>query len=269
MLPSNPKRTILLVAFGTSEPRGRNAYHFIEERVRKAFPSGDIRWAFTSRTIRRKLWREGKTADSPETALARMMDEGIDEVAILSLHVIPGEEFHHLTRNAHLFSEMSGGFRRVGIARPLLSSQEDLARVARGLLNTIPGERRPEDAVIFMGHGSKKHPANALYAAMNYLLQNVAPAVHVATVDGYPSLHDVLPRLSTKGSRKVYLMPFMVVAGVHAVSDMAGDGPDSWKSILQREGYTCEVSLTGIAEFPEIVEVWVDHLREVLGAMGQ
>jgi cobalamin biosynthesis Co2+ chelatase CbiK len=45
---------------------------------------------------------------------------------------------------------------------------------------------------------------------------------------------------------------------------MAGDEPDSWKSVLTRNGYQCEPILKGSADYPEIVEVWLNHLRIVL-----
>ena len=43
-------------------------------------------------------------------------------------------------------------------------------------------------------------------------------------------------------------MPLMSVAGDHAKNDMAGDEPDSWKSILTRNGFQCENILKGTAE---------------------
>jgi sirohydrochlorin cobaltochelatase len=54
------------------------------------------------------------------------------------------------------------------------------------------------------------------------------------------------------------------VAGDHARNDMAGDKPDSWKSILSKDGFTCEAVHKGTAEYPEIVNVWVDHLRPLI-----
>ena len=35
----------------------------------------------------------------------------------------------------------------------------------------------------------------------------------------------------------VDLLPFMLVAGDHAINDMASDEEDSWKSILEKEGF--------------------------------
>jgi len=262
-----PRKAILLVAFGTSAHEARKAYDHIDTLAGKAFPDVEIRWAYTSRTIRMKLAAQGETLHSPEVALAQMMDEGFTHVAVLSLHVIPGEEFHALSRNVQLFSEMAGGFERILLAQPLLVSYGDMVRVAKILLKEIPSDRKPEDAVLFMGHGSGKHAADAMYAAMSYILQDLASNVFVATVEGNPTLNDVLPKLLERKVKKVYLIPFMAVAGEHARSDMAGAKPESWQSVLTRNGIACKPILTGSAESPDIVEVWLDHLREVFSQL--
>ena len=64
---------------------------------------------------------------------------------------------------------------------------------------------------------------------------------------------------------KVYLISLMSVAGDHTKSDLAGNEPEGWKSILTRNGYRCETVLKGTADYPQIVAVWLNHLRTVLG----
>ena len=261
------KKAILLVTFGTSVPEAQKAFGRIDEQAKEAFPDIEIRWAYTSQTIRAKLARQGMELDSPEVALAHLMAEGCTHVAVLSLHTIPGIEFHELCYNTKFFGEMKKGFQRIMVARPLLSSQDDIKRVSECLIARIPEDRRPEDAVLFMGHGSRNHPADALYSAMNYTLQDLSPNTYVATVQGHPTLADILPKLMGKSTTKVYLMPFMSVAGEHARKDMAGEEPESWKSVLSRAGFQCETILTGTAEYPEIVEIWLDHLRDVVAKL--
>lgn len=261
------RRAILLVAFGTAVPEAQKAFEQIHAQASGAFPHCEIRWAYTSRVIRTRLAREGRTVSSPEMALAGLMEEGFTRVAVLSLHVIPGIEFHDLIRNAGLFGQMAGGFERILVARPLLSSRRDMVRVASALIQRIPAERKPEEAVILLGHGTEKHPSDAIYAAMAHTFAEMAPLVFVGTVQGYPAMEDVLPKLQEKKVRKAFLMPFMAVAGDHARKDMAGDQADSWKSQLHEEGITVETVLTGIAEYPEIVEIWLDHLREVVAGL--
>jgi sirohydrochlorin cobaltochelatase len=159
---------------------------------------------------------------------------------------------------------MAGGFDGILVSRPLLSSHEDMERVVKAMLKSIPSSRKPGDAVLLMGHGTEKHPSDAIYLAMYHTLQEMDPNVHIATVDGYPALKDIIPKLREKKVKKVYLMPFMAVAGDHARNDMAGDKPESWKSILTKDGFSCEAVLKGTAEYPEIVDIWVEHLRSVL-----
>lgn len=257
------KKAILLVAFGTSDSQARIVFDRIYEQTRKAFSDVEIRWAFTSRMIRAKLAREGMKLDSPETALAKLMNDGFTHVAVLSLHTIPGEEFHELHKNALLFGQMAGGFEKILVARPLLSSANDMEDVAGILLKNIPG-RKPADAVLFMGHGSERHPADTTYLAMNQVFQQIDPRAFVGTVEGKLTLETLLPKLKEHKIKKVYLVPLMSVAGDHAKNDMAGDDPDSWKSILTRNGYQCESILKGTAEYSEIVAVWLDHLQAVL-----
>jgi sirohydrochlorin cobaltochelatase len=45
---------------------------------------------------------------------------------------------------------------------------------------------------------------------------------------------------------------------------MAGDDEKSWVSILTKIGIECIPILKGTAEYDNVVEIWVDHLREVL-----
>lgn len=262
--PKENKKAILLVAFGTSIAEAQKAFENIDSMAKKAFPETTIRWAYTSKTIRSKLAKEGKQLDSPEIALAKLMEEGYTHVAVLSLHIIPGEEFHSLNRNASLFALMDGGFSRVVVAQPLLSSYEDMERTADIMLKSLPPSRKPQDAVIFMGHGSSKHPADSIYVAMNAILNKKDPHAYLATVDGHPTLDEIIPDLTSKKVKKVFLVPFMVVAGDHARNDMAGDSPDSWKSILSSKGFSCEPVFKGMGEIPEIVNIWLDHLKAVL-----
>lgn len=256
-------KAILISAFGTTVPEAQNALDKVDSSVKQAFPGVEVRWGYTSSIVRNKLAKQGKVLDSAEMALVKLMDEGFTHVAVLSLHTIPGEEFHNLLRNAHLFGQMEGGFDKVLAAWPLLSSHEDHVRVAKAMMRHIPAGRKPQDAVLLMGHGNAKHPSDAMYAAMSQIFSDIDPNVYVATVEGYPSIEDVMARLEAKKIKKVYLMPFMAVAGDHALNDMAGSDPDSWKSQLTKKGITCEAVMKGTAEHPEIVEVWLEHLKTV------
>ena len=59
----------------------------------------------------------------------------------------------------------------------------------------------------------------------------------------------------------------MVVAGDHANNDMAGDEEDSWKTVLEAEGYEVECRLEGLGELEGIRDLYVEHVKEAVNEL--
>ena len=115
-----------------------------------------------------------------------------------------------------------------------------------------------------MGHGST-HPANASYALFQCILSdNGINNVYVGTVEGYPMLDNIIPKLKEKDIREVTLMPYMLVAGDHAINDMASDEEDSWKSQLENEGFKVNIYLHGLGENKAYQDIYVQHVRDCI-----
>ncbi len=254
---------ILLVSFGTSVPEAQKAYADMEALVKQKYPDIPVRWAFTSKIIRNKLKKEGKVTLSPAEALAAMADEDFTHVAVQSLHVIPGEEYYGLLETAHAFAGMPKGIKRVLVGYPLLSTSADLDVAARAILDVAAKLRGKDQALILVGHGTH-HPADVVYAALQYHFQKLDPMVFVGTVEGVPSMDAVLADLKAEGIKDTVLMPLMSVAGDHAQNDMAGPEPDSWKSTLNANDIACAPMLKGLAEYPELAQLWIAHLDVLL-----
>jgi sirohydrochlorin cobaltochelatase len=253
---------ILLVAFGSTIPEAQVSFDNIDRSVKAAYPNIPVRWAYTSSIIRKKLAKMGKHLDSPEVALAKMLEEGFTHVAVQSLHTIGGEEFHDLRRSAHAY-HYPGGFQRILVGYPLLATQEDMEKAVGAILENIPESRKEDEAVVLMGHGTH-HPSNAFYAALMFQVQRKDSRVFIGCVEGYPEIDEIKAMLKEKNIKKAYLMPLMSVAGDHARNDMAGPEEDSWKSILSADGVECVPILKGTAEYANFVQIWVDHLGSVL-----
>lgn len=257
------KKGILLVAFGSSVPEAQVSFENIDKRVKKEFPDIPVFWAYTSSIIRSKLAKQGKNLDSVPMALARMTDQGFTHVAIQSLHTIRGEEFDDLAQTAKAFEGLPDGMEKILTGAPLLSDETDMENVTEAILENIPARRKKTDAVLLMGHGTP-HPSNAFYAALMFHLQQKDPNIFVGTVEGSPSIDDISSMLKEKKLKKVFLMPFMSVAGDHARNDLSGDEEDSWKSILQKQGFECDITLKGTAEYDNMIDIWVGHLKTVM-----
>ena len=259
----NPKKVgVLLVAFGSSEASAQISFENIHKKVQQKYPDVSIRWAYTSTIIRNKLAKQGKMLDSPEVALAKMQDEKFTHVAVQSLHTIAGEEYQDLDRTVQAF-KMMGAFEKIILGYPLLAVQKDLAQTVDAVIATIPKERKPNEAVVLMGHGTP-HPANAFYAALMFQLQLKDPNIFVGTVEGYPDVDLIVDLLLKKKIKKAYLLPFMSVAGDHAKNDMAGDEDGSWTSILTKAGVQSTPILKGTAEYDPFIDIWVAHLEQIM-----
>ena len=93
---------------------------------------------------------------------------------------------------------------------------------------------------------------------------------YIGTVEAEPGLEDVIAAMKEKGTyKKVVLAPLMVVAGDHANNDMAGDDDDSWKSILEKEGFEVECILEGLGQNASIRQIYTDHTRAAVDAAAK
>ncbi len=155
---------------------------------------------------------------------------------------------------------MPKGMRNIFVGTPLLYSPADVEKTVKIMAAQFPKERKADEAIVLMGHGTP-HAANIYYPALQYYFGKMDPNVFVGTVEGSPTLDDVLAGLKQRGIKKAYLLPLMSVAGDHARDDMAGDEDDSWKSVLTKAGITCVPVLKGTAEYDAIADLWLDHLR--------
>ncbi|MZP30991.1 cobalt chelatase [Heliobacterium undosum] len=261
------KPAILLVAFGTSVPEGRVALDNIEAKVKAAFPGVEVRWSYTSSMIRKKIAREQKIViDSPLTALAKLRDDGYNQVVVHSLHIFPGREYcdlEDIVRSLQVMKTSDGPvFDRLVLTDSLLHGFSDYQQACEAIASLIP-ENSDEEALLLMGHGTD-HRALSAFGCFNDLLRHQyrGKNVMLATVEGYPELQHALRDLVASGVKKVKLAPFLVVAGGHAQKDMAGDEPHSWKSQLEAKGYEVSVHMQGLGENDAIVNMMVDHLKK-------
>lgn len=260
------KKGVLMVSFGTTVPSGQKAIDNLYSTLKLSCPEVEVRLAYTSNIIRRKLAEEGKEIESPMIALSRMRDEGFTDVVVVSTHIIPGEEYCDLISVVQGFQSIEGkyGFDRLVLSKPLLYADEDFKAMAGFLKRTYGSKIDRDGTVALMGHGSP-HFANSAYGQLQVVLDDLAPGFLMGTVEGTPQLDHVIRRLKHGKYKKVTLVPFMIVAGDHATNDMAGPEDDSWANILKGEGFRVSSILTGLGEYDEIGAMLVRKFRSAAG----
>jgi len=259
------KKAILVVSFGTSYKETREkTIEVCERKIKEAFKEYDFFRAFTSNMIIRKLKnRDNIHIENPIEALDRLYAEGYEEVIVQTLHIICGEEYTKLKKQ---ISEYDDKFEKITLGRPLLSQIDDYKETVEALKLQIP-KLEEDEAIVLMGHGTE-HEAHSAYPALDYMLKQENIKAYVGTVEGYPEIDEVIVNLKKDKVSKVRLMPFMLVAGDHAINDMAGDEDDSWNSILIKNGFKTEIHLKGLGENEAIQNKFVKHALDCVEALN-
>lgn len=263
------KQAILVVSFGTSYNESREAtIGAIENAIKERLPEFDVRRAFTSQIIIDKLKdRDGLAVDNVEEALKRAEADGVTTLVVQPTHLMDGFEYLDLAETLEDYRER---FEVISLAAPLLSSDEDYKAVARAITGHTASYDDGETAICFMGHGTEAD-SNAVYGKLQETLRDEGFSnYYIGTAEAEPTLEDLTEAIKEKGSyRKVVLEPLMVVAGDHANNDMAGDEEDSWKSVLEEEGYEVICILKGLGELSDIQDIYVSHSQNAIRQIAE
>lgn len=248
---SGDKAAILMVYFGSTHDDTRAlTIEPLNQKVKELYPGIEVRDAFTSRMVIRRLKDKGVEKQNPVEALSKLKAEGFTHIIIQSANIIEGIEMEALRREV---AAMANQFKDIRIGNPLLYAPEDYEAVIKVLANSSETEK----AIIWVGHGTYT-PATAQYAMLDYMLNAKGyDNYFVTTVEGYPSFDDMMAKLEKSGTKKVVLRPFMFVAGDHAKNDIAGDMKES----LEAKGYQVEVIMEGLGQNEGIQKIFMDHIR--------
>lgn len=255
------KKGILVVSFGTSyEETLKKNIEAIENKISSAFAPIEVRRAFTSNMIIAKLKREQDLhIDRPAEALDRMIAYGFTEIYVQPLHVIPGHEYEKV-RQAVVRARHQKGI-TIHLGLPLLNNIEHYHEVADAFEIHFEAENETR-AYVLMGHGTD-HFANAAYSLLQRIFDEKRSDVFIANVEGYPELENIIESVISEYS-EVVLLPLMMVAGDHAMNDMASDEEDSYKSVFESHGVKATPVLVGMGENESIQNLFVERVRSLL-----
>lgn len=259
---------LLVLSFGTSYNDSRRlTIGAIESDLDAAFPDFSVRRGFTANIIIDHVQkRDGILIDDVDAALNRAVDNGVKTLVVQPTHLMHGLEYDELVEAV---GEYADAFDKVVFGEPLLSSDDDFARVEKAITEWTSEYDDGETAICFMGHGTEAE-SNEVYQQMQDLLTaDGYDNYYVGTVEASPSLEDVLAQVKEGNYKRVILEPLMVVAGDHANNDMASDEEGSWKSAFEEAGYEVECLLRGLGENEAIRQIYVDHAQAAIDSLNE
>ncbi|MDD2464249.1 MAG: sirohydrochlorin cobaltochelatase [Desulfobulbus sp.] len=288
---------IVLAMFGTTVESALQDLLAIHTAVKKAYPQTRVSIAFTSNQIRR-IWHQ-RAADSvylaqhPEipqeilhvqgilATIANLQDRGYVRQVVQPTHIAPAEEFHDLAAYVRALSSIRTmkprwqPFQIIALGRPLLGTYspkhpyaDDIRITAEALATDAELARQNNAALVYMGHGNHYFPSGGLYLEFAMRMRELYPDVLtlIGTVEGFPTLDEVVQSLRQHRVNRVMLKPFLIVAGDHAINDLVGTKDDSWQSILKDKGFEVLAEVKGLG--PQVAPIFVRHVTEAAADAG-
>ncbi len=250
------KASVLMVHFGTTfDDTRKNTIDKINSEAKNEFENLEVREAYTSRIIMRRLKTRGIEKDNPAEALDKLAKEGYTHIIVQPTNIINGIESKTLEKQLEMYKDK---FKEIRLGSALLTTPEDYKMVVE-IINKEIGELKSDEAVVIVGHGTHDS-GNAAYPAMDYTAKSLGYNIYVGTVEGFPEFDDTVKALKKDGIKKIILMPFMFVAGDHANNDIAVD----WKENLEKEGFKVENKMVSLGMMKPIRQMFIDHAKFML-----
>lgn len=285
------KVAIILASFGTTVPSAVKSITNIHEKVKEAFPDVPVKITFTSNIIR-SVWKKRQAEAQkwlkkgiPEeilyvrniiTTFGELREAGYRNIIVQPTHMFYMEQSHDLSqyvnaiRSIRTIKKRWMPFDKIALGRPALGTvgtqydyHDDMKKALSTLARDAEMAHQKGAMLVYMAHGNEHWPTG-IYGEAAKMMRELYPGVitYIGAVEGYPGLSEVQRDLSQFDSGKIVLKPFMIVAGDHAVNDMAGDEADSWKSVLSQKGFEVIPVLEGLGSNDEFAKIFVDHIKD-------
>lgn len=259
---------LLVLSFGTSfNDNRRLTIGAIENDIEAAFPDYSVRRGFSANIVIDHInRRDGFLIDDVKASLERAVNNGVKTLVVQPTHLMNGFEYNDIVEEVAGYADV---FDKVVFGEPLLTSDDDFARVEKAITEWTAEYDDGETAICFMGHGTEAD-SNAVYQKMQDLLTADGYTNYfIGTVEAAPTLDDVLAKVQAGNYKRVVLEPLMVVAGDHANNDMASDEEDSWKTAFENAGYEVVCLIRGLGENEDIRQIYVDHAKAAIDSIAE
>lgn len=244
---------IVIIAFGTTT-KAKSTYRYLNEKIESLLPGMEFFWSYSSKKITQTLRNEDESIHNPAEVLSILYQKGYREVIVQSLHLFPGTEFHNLQQ----ITSRSTVHCRTG--RPLLTSPADYQEIADLLAPAI--NSRPDRIILILGHGTTHPSWTGYYCLEKILRNNFGERIHVGVVEQFPDSTSLIKEIEASDYRKVTIIPFFLIAGMHYRRDIIAENEQSWLSQLKSINMDVEVIDSGLGMLPGIEKIIVRHINE-------
>ena len=256
------RKVIVFASFGVADAKVRaNSLDRTSFEIARAYPQYAVVQAYTSDFIRERMLKQGMRALSVTECLEELLDSGCEEVYIQPAHLTRGEEYEK--KIVAVAEEYAPRFKKLRVGEPLFCHDYDYDDVLAALTESL--ERREDETIVLMGHGSPKRRSDA-YEILQEKADKLGLPITLGVLEksDKPTLDDVIKRLKERNVVRVLLAPLLMVGGMHVTEDMTGKGRESWESRLKEEGFEVRVDQRSLGEYPAFRTEYIKKVGRLL-----
>ncbi len=190
---------------------------------------------------------------------AKTASEGVSKlqsnnVVIQPIYLLPGFEYERLC------GEAAACGKQAVVGTPLLSSDENIAALAKILLNEYG-----QNPTLFAGHGSRHPLGEAVYARLSDALRKVGFArAYIGVLEGRPDFDIAMKQFRQDGILDITLTPLTLTAGKHVREDIFGKDAASLESRLTANGFSVAPVYQTLLDLSAVRQMFIELCRSVL-----
>lgn len=175
------------------------------------------------------------------------------KATIFALSLVRGREYSRLR-------ELAGG---TCINSPLLACPQRAKQVVNAVLEYWQKECSEADLIIFVAHGSKSPQAQKDYKNLSIAAQEQDKRCILSFINGTPGITESLICCKERNVQRVVIIPFVVTTGQMVHSTLMSNSEQSWKSLFEKQGYSCVIIAHGLVDIPAVNEIWLQQLMSL------
>ena len=256
-ITNSKDQALILVSFGIADEKICNStVNALAQEISAAFPNFELRQAYTSNFIIKKLFQLGIKISTVAEQISALRAEGFVKIILLPTHLTAGEEFDNKIK---IYAADD-----VKVLSPLFSLRCDTdfdKKILDVTLNCFPTD---DEDLILIGHGSP-HRHNPVYENFQRLIDESYSNIHVGVIEenDTPNFNQVVERLKNRQAKKILLAPLLFNGGMHVTKDIAGADENSWRSKLFALGYDVKICVDGLGTFKNFRELYLQKISQM------
>ena len=195
-------------------------------------------------------------------SLSRLLNElakdGFTHLLIQASFIVDDVEMSALRQEVN---QLRSEFMDIRIGEPLLSREDDCQTIVKAISHAYG----TKNANLLLGEGTSlmTQAFNSPYTFIQYaisspsMLKQLKGNWYVATLHGYPTLHNAIERMQADKQKRVNVITLLFADS----STIRNEVSETINQQLGAAGFKTSASLHSLGELPEVIDTFIQHAR--------